>query len=78
MFGLSNRAASRFNDFPMRDELKPEELDEITAAIRSGDRIKATSLYISATSKGLTEAQQYVRGLTAEITATQSAKPEKP
>jgi hypothetical protein len=61
----------------MRDELKQEELDEITAAIRSGDRIKATSLYISATSKGLTDAQQFVRGLTVEVMAAQSAKPEK-
>jgi hypothetical protein len=61
----------------MRDELKPEELEEITAAIRSGDRIKATSLYISATSKGLTDAQQFVRGLTAEVKSEQSAKPEK-
>jgi hypothetical protein len=62
----------------MRDELKQDELDEIAAAIRNGDRIKATSLYISATSKGLTEAQQFVRSLTAEIKAEQSAKPEKP
>jgi len=61
----------------MRDELKQEELEEITAAIRSGDRIKATSLYISATSKGLTDAQQFVRGLTAEVMAAQSTKPEK-
>ena len=61
----------------MRDELKPEELEEITAAIRSGDRIKATSLYISATSKGLTDAQQFVRGLTAEVKAEQSPRPEK-
>ena len=60
----------------MRDELKHDELDEITAAIRSGDRIKATSLYISATSKGLTEAQQFVRVLTAEAKAAQTAKPE--
>jgi hypothetical protein len=60
----------------MRDELKHDELDEITAAIRSGDRIKATSLYISATSKGLTEAQQFVRGLTAEVKAAQAVKAE--
>ena len=60
----------------MRNELKPDELDEIVAAIRSGDRIKATSLYISATSKGLTDAQQFVRDLTAEIMAGQAAKAE--
>jgi hypothetical protein len=60
----------------MRNELRREELEAIIGAIRSGDRIKATSLYISATSKGLTEAQQFVRGLTAEVVAGQSAKPE--
>jgi hypothetical protein len=58
----------------MRDELKPDEIDSIVAAIRSGDRIKATSLYISATSKGLTDAQKFVRDLTASLLTGQTAK----
>jgi hypothetical protein len=61
----------------MKNELKRDELDAIILAIRHADRIKATSLYISATSKGLTEAQQFVRELTAEVKAGQSAKPEE-
>jgi hypothetical protein len=60
----------------MKNELKREDMDSIVAAIREGDRIKATSLYISATSKGLTDAQQFVRELTATV-AAQSAKPEE-
>jgi hypothetical protein len=60
----------------MKNELRREELDAIILAIRQTDRIKATSLYISATSKGLTEAQQFVRELTAEVKAGLSTKSE--
>jgi hypothetical protein len=61
----------------MKTELKREDMDSIVAAIREGDRIKATSLYISATSKGLTEAQKFVRELTASVIAAQSSKPDE-
>jgi hypothetical protein len=49
----------------MRREPKQSDVDEITQAIRRGDRLGAISLYISATEAGLTEAQDYVRALTA-------------
>lgn len=50
----------------MRRELKQSELDEITQVVRRGDRLGAVSLYISATEAGLTEAQDFVRALTAK------------
>ncbi|RYD76119.1 MAG: hypothetical protein EOP84_17325 [Verrucomicrobiaceae bacterium] len=50
----------------MRRELKQSELDEIIQVVRRGDRLGAVSLYISATEAGLTEAQDFVRALTAK------------
>ncbi|MHA3775444.1 hypothetical protein ACXR0O_28320 [Verrucomicrobiota bacterium sgz303538] len=50
----------------MRREPNESELDEIKAAVRRGDRLGAISLYISATEVGLTEAQDFVRALTAK------------
>ena len=49
----------------MRREPKQSEVDEITEAVRRGDRVGAISLYISATEAGLTQAQDYVRALIA-------------
>jgi hypothetical protein len=49
----------------MRREPKPSELQEITETARRGDRLGAISLYISATEAGLTEAQDFIRALTA-------------
>jgi len=50
----------------MKKELKPAEREEIVAAIAAGDRIKATSIYLSATEGNLSEAQNFVRTLTEE------------
>jgi ribosomal protein L7/L12 len=51
----------------MKRDPKPSELLEITAAAQRGDRLSAISLYISATEAGLTEAQDFVRKLTATV-----------
>jgi hypothetical protein len=50
----------------MKRELKPEEHEEIVNAVAAGDRIKATSIYLSATGGNLTDAQNFVRSLTEE------------
>jgi DNA-binding GntR family transcriptional regulator len=39
----------------MKRELKPEEHEEIVQAITAGDRVKATSIYLSATEGNLTD-----------------------
>ena len=60
----------------MKRELKPEERAQIVSAVAAGDRVKATSIYLSATEGNLTDAQNFVRTLTAEnIEAAQ--EPEK-
>ena len=58
----------------MKRDLTPEDLDKITQAILVGDRIEATNIYISITECGLTEAQTFVKALTAEV---KIAHPEK-
>ena len=50
----------------MKKELKPAEREEIVAAIAAGDRIKATSIYLSATEGNLSEAQNFIRTLMEE------------
>ena len=50
----------------MKRELKPAEREEIVAAIAAGDRIKATSIYLSATEGNLSDAQNFIRTLTEE------------
>ena len=50
----------------MKRELEPEEHEEIVNAVAAGDRIKATNIYLSATEGSLTDAQNYVKRLTAE------------
>lgn len=52
----------------MRREPTPEEHEKIVQAILAGDRIEATNLYISITGNGLTEAQNFVRALTMDMT----------
>ena len=47
----------------MKRELKPAEHEEIVAAIAVGDRVKATSIYLSATEGNLSEAQNFIRTL---------------
>ena len=55
----------------MKRELKPEEHEEIVNAVAAGDRVKATSIYLSATEGNLTDAQNFVRTLTQEKIAAQ-------
>jgi len=61
----------------MKRELKPEEHEEIVSAVANGDRIKATSIYLSATEGNLTDAQNYVKTLTAEAEAAESERLSK-
>ena len=51
----------------MREKPTEEELNEMAAAIRRGDKLKAISIYISSTNKGLTEAQKFVHGLIEKL-----------
>ena len=48
----------------MMREPTQEEREKIVRAIAAGDRIGATSLYISITECGLTEAQKFIKALT--------------
>ena len=50
----------------MKRELKPTEREEVVAAVAAGDRVKATSIYLSATEGNLSEAQNFVRTLMEE------------
>ena len=50
----------------MKRELKPAEREEIVAAVAAGDRVKATSIYLSATEGNLSEAQNFIRTLMEE------------
>ena len=58
----------------MKRELTAEEREKIVRAIAAGDRIGATSMYISITECGLTEAQEFIRARTIEL---QAENPEK-
>jgi ribosomal protein L7/L12 len=58
----------------MKREPTAEEREKIGRAIAAGDRIEATSIYISITECGLTEAQEFIKALTTEL---QSENPEK-
>jgi hypothetical protein len=54
-------------EIPMKRELKPTEHEAVLHAVRAGDRVKATSLYLSATEGNLTDAQNFVKSLAVEI-----------
>jgi hypothetical protein len=54
-------------EIPMKRELKPTEHEAVLQAVMAGDRVKATSLYLSATEGNLTDAQKFVKTLTVEI-----------
>jgi DNA-binding FadR family transcriptional regulator len=62
---------------PMKRELKPEEHEEIVKAIAAGDRVKATSIYLSATEGDLTTAQNFIKTLILEKHAAQSQQSAK-
>ena len=53
----------------MKREPTDEEFGRIVGAIAAGDRIEATSLYISVTECGLTEAQEFIKARTNELKA---------
>ena len=54
----------------MRRDLTAVDLDKIKQAVLIGDRIDATSAYISITEHGLTEAQTFIKTLFAEVNPT--------
>ena len=56
----------------MKRELKPEEHEEIVKAIAAGDKVKAKSIYLSATEGNLTEAQNFIKSLTVEPQAAEA------
>jgi hypothetical protein len=58
----------------MMREPTQEEREKIIRAIAAGDRIGATSMYISITQCGLTEAQKFIKALTTEL---ELGNPEK-
>jgi len=58
----------------MKGEPTQEERGKIVRAIAAGDKIGATSMYISITECGLTEAQKFIKALTTEL---QLENPEK-
>ena len=58
----------------MKREPTEEEYKKITEAILGGDRIEATTFYISTTGCGLTEAQEFIRTLTAELRDSNPAR----
>jgi hypothetical protein len=51
----------------MMREPTQEEREKIVRTIAAGDRIGATSMYISITECGLTEAQKFIKALTTEL-----------
>ena len=54
-------------EIPMKRELKPTEHEAVLHAVMAGDRVKATSIYLSATEGNLTDAQKFVKTLALEI-----------
>lgn len=58
----------------MKRELKPAEREEIVAAVAAGDRVKATSISLSATEGNLTEAQNFIKALMEERVAALEAE----
>jgi hypothetical protein len=58
----------------MKREPTQEDREKIVRAIAGGDRIRATSMYISITECGLTEARECIKALTTEL---QLENPEK-
>jgi hypothetical protein len=61
----------------MKRELTAADREKIIKCIEAGDRIEATSSYISITECGLTQAQNYIRALTNEVEAQKLEKMAK-
>ena len=51
----------------MKREPTAEEHDRIIKAVFAGDRVEATNIYISIKGCGLTEAQAFIKLLTADL-----------
>ena len=51
----------------MKRELKPTEHEAVLHAVMAGDRVKATSIYLSATEGNLSDAQKFVKSLAVEV-----------
>jgi hypothetical protein len=51
----------------MKRELKPTEHEAVLHAVMAGDRVKATSIYLSATEGNLSDAQKFVKTLAVQI-----------
>jgi hypothetical protein len=62
-------AFGRWLNPEVKREPNDEEQEEIRQAIFKGDRVEATSLYISITECGLTDAQKHIKALTEELQA---------
>jgi hypothetical protein len=61
----------------MKRELKPEEHEEIVRAVAAGDRVKAKSIYLSATEGNLTEAQDFIKALPPHVPLTTDVFPAR-
>ena len=62
----------------MKRELKPTEHEAVLNAVMAGDRVKATSIYLSATEGNLTDAQKFVKTLAVEIKARRNGGEASP
>jgi hypothetical protein len=58
----------------MKRELKPSEHEAVLHAVMAGDRVKATSIYLSATEGNLSDAQKFVKTLAVEIKSRSSGE----
>lgn len=58
----------------MKREPTDEECEKIRETLFANDRVEATSMYLSITECGLTEAQEFIRKLTAELKESQPEK----
>lgn len=61
----------------MKRDPTAEDLAKIADAIFGNDRVEAVSIYISITRCGLTEAQDFINKLTAELTVSHPEKFER-
>jgi hypothetical protein len=61
----------------MKRKLKPADYEKIVSAIGAGDRVKATNIYLSATEGNLTDAQNFIKTLTAEAEAAKTKRSSK-
>ena len=57
----------------MKRELKPAEHEAVRDALMAGDRVKATSIYLSATEGNLTDAQKFVKTLAVAMREQRSS-----